>query len=88
VPNSSGFPLESRGFAANFPDMPRYSIAFITPKPSLIHQVVEMDSRDSALRFFFNQFVSHGYSQDSEGFSYFKEDFGDAENPLGSMLEI
>ena len=68
--------------------MPRYSIAFITPKPSLIHQVVEMDSRESALRFFFNQFVTYGYSQDSEGFSYFKEDFSDSENPLGSMVEI
>lgn len=68
--------------------MPRYSIAFITPKPALIHQVVEMDSRDSALRFFFNQFVASGYSKDSEGFSYFKEDFSDAENPLGSILEI
>jgi len=68
--------------------MPRYSIAFITPKPTLLHQVVEMDSRDSALRFFFNQYVTSGYTQDSEGFSYFKEDFSDAENPLGSILEI
>ncbi|HKP96615.1 MAG TPA: hypothetical protein VJ385_12725 [Fibrobacteria bacterium] len=68
--------------------MPRYAIAFITPKPSLVHQVVEMDSRESALRFFFNQYVTHGYSQDSEGFSYFKEDFSDAENPLGSMVEL
>lgn len=68
--------------------MPRYSIAFITPKPSLLHHVVEMDSRDSALRSFFNQYVTVGYTQDSEGFSYFKEDFSDSENPLGSMLEI
>lgn len=47
-----------------------------------------MDSRESALRFFFNQFVNHGYSQDSEGFSYFKEDFSDSDNPLGSILEV
>jgi hypothetical protein len=68
--------------------MPRYAIAFISPKPSLIHQVVEMDSRESALRFFFNQYVTQGYSQDSEGFSYFKEDFHDGENPLGNILEV
>ena len=80
--------MESRSIAANYPHMPRYSIAFITPKPSLLHQVVEMDSRESALRFFFNQFVTHGYSQDTEGFSYFKEDFSDAENPLGSIVEV
>lgn len=47
-----------------------------------------MDSRESALRFFFNQYVSQGYSKDNEGFSYFKEDFLDAENPLGSILEV
>jgi hypothetical protein len=75
------------GFAS-FPAMPRYAIAFISPKPSLIHQVVEMDSRESALRFFFNQYVTQGYSQDSEGFSYFKEDFHDGENPLGNILEV
>jgi hypothetical protein len=45
-------------------------------------------ARDSALRFFFNQYVTSGYTQDSEGFSYFKEDFSDAENPLGSIQEI
>ncbi len=80
--------LESRHFTANFYDMPKYAIAFITPKPSLMHQVVEMDSRESALRFFFNQFITSGYSQDNEGFSYFKEDFSDPESPLGSILEI
>ena len=68
--------------------MPKYAIAFVTPKPSLVHQVVEMDSRESALRLFFNQHITHGYTQDAEGFSYFKEDFSDPENPLGSILEI
>lgn len=68
--------------------MPKYVIAFITPKPSLVHEVVELDSRDSALRFFFNQFIMVGYSQDDEGFSYFKEDFFDPESPLGHILEL
>ena len=33
--------------------MPKYAIAFAAQKPALLHQVVEMDSRESALRFFF-----------------------------------
>lgn len=68
--------------------MPKYAIAFAAQKPTLLHQVVEMDSRESALRFFFNQFVSEGYSKDAEGFSYFKEDFADPENPSGSIIEV
>ena len=68
--------------------MPKYAIAFISPKPSLIHQVLEMDSRDAALRFFFNQYVMQGYSKDAEGYSYFKEDFQDGDSPLGSILEV
>lgn len=68
--------------------MPKYVIAFMTPKPSLVHEVVELDSQDSALRFFFNQFVKAGYSHDNEGFSYFKEDFSDPDAPLGHILEI
>jgi hypothetical protein len=79
--------LFASGFAS-FPAMPRYAIAFISPKPALIHQLVEMDSRESALRFFFNQYVTQGYTQDSEGFSYFKEDFLDGDNPLGNILEV
>jgi hypothetical protein len=53
-------PVASRGGRADavllaFRACRQYAIAFISPKPSLIPQVVEMDSRDSALRFFFNQ---------------------------------
>ncbi len=68
--------------------MPKYAIAFASTKPAVILQLVEMDSRESALRYFFNQFVGDGYSKDAEGFSYFKEDFSDSENPLGSILEV
>lgn len=68
--------------------MPRYSIAFITPESALLHQVVEMDSRESALRFFFNQFVASDYTKDAEGYSYFKEDFSDPVSPMGSILEL
>jgi hypothetical protein len=69
--------------------MPRYAIAFVTAKPELIHQIVEMDSRDAAVKFFFQQHaVSHGYTPDAEGFAYFLEDFNAPEEPMGSILEL
>ena len=69
--------------------MPRYAIAFITAKPSLIHRLVEMDSREAAFRAFFNDHVaSEGYTEDAEGFAYFREDFDNPEDPMGSILEV
>jgi hypothetical protein len=68
--------------------MPRYSIAFVTSKPSLIHYLVSMDSREAALLFFFKQYVSEDYSQDDEGFAYFRDDFFNPETPMGSVLEV
>ncbi|HAO99090.1 MAG TPA: hypothetical protein DCQ83_03480 [Fibrobacteres bacterium] len=68
--------------------MPRYSIAFVTAKPSLIHKLVEMDSRDSALRYFFQHHVGPNYTQDAEGYAYFLEDFNNSEEPLGSIVEV
>jgi hypothetical protein len=69
--------------------MPRYAISFVTSKPSLIHRLVEMDSRDAALRAFFNEHAaSEGYTNDSEGFAYFLEDFNNPEEPMGSLLEV
>ncbi len=68
--------------------MPRYSIAFIVPKPALIHRLIEMDSRDAALSFFFQEHITQGYSKDTEGFNYFLEDFNSPEDPMGSILEV
>ncbi len=68
--------------------MPKYAIAFITPKPSLVQKVVEMDSKEAALRFFFQQHVGTSYSQDAEGYSYFIEDFNNPDEPMGSILEV
>ena len=68
--------------------MPKYAIAFVTPKPSLIQNVVEMDSREAALRFFFQQYTGPNYSRDAEGYSYFIEDFNNPDEPLGSILEV
>jgi hypothetical protein len=68
--------------------MPRYAIAFITAKPSLIHHLVEMDTREAAIRFFFLNHIGDEYSHDDEGYSYFKEDFFHPDAPLGHVLEI
>ncbi len=68
--------------------MPKYAIAFVSPDSSIVHRIVEMDSRESALKFFFQQFVTQGYTQDAEGFNYFMEDFFDPECSMGSVLEI
>jgi hypothetical protein len=68
--------------------MPKYAIAFVSAKPSLIHKVVEMDTREAALRFFFQEFVTQGYTQDAEGYSYFVEDFQSPEEPMGNIIEI
>ena len=68
--------------------MPKYAIAFVTPKPSLIQKVVEMDSREAALRFFFQHHVGTSYTQDAEGYAYFIEDFNNPDEPLGSILEV
>ena len=69
--------------------MPRYAIAFMTPKPSLLHRVVEMDSRDAALRAFFRDHAAvEGYTNDTEGYAYFLEDFENPAEPMGSILEV
>lgn len=68
--------------------MPRYAIAFVTAKPSLIHQLVSMDSREAALRYFFKQYIGDAYSQDEEGYAYFKDDFFNADSPMGHVLEV
>lgn len=69
--------------------MPRYAVSFVTAKPALIHQLVEMDSRDAALRAFFRDHaVAHGYTDDAEGYAYFLEDFNNPEEPMGSILEV
>ena len=47
-----------------------------------------MDSRDAALRFFFQQHAGPNYSRDAEGYSYFLEDFNNPDEPLGSILEV
>lgn len=69
--------------------MPRYALAFITPKSTLVHALVEMDSREAALRSFFQDHLAgEHYTADDEGYAYFSEDFKNPEELQGSILEV
>jgi hypothetical protein len=70
--------------------MSKYAIAFITPskRMQLCHKIVESDTKDSALRRFFGENVSEFYSDNEQGFLYFKEDFYDEAGPAGSIIEL
>jgi hypothetical protein len=70
--------------------MPRFAVAFITPTSSarLIHKIIESDTKDAALRKFFADTIAEHYSNDEQGFYYFKEDFYDEETGAGSLIEI
>jgi hypothetical protein len=70
--------------------MPKYAIAFITPSHggALRHRIMEGENRDSTLRQFFNEEASEFYSNDDQGFYYFKEDFFDETTGAGSIIEI
>ena len=66
--------------------MPQYTIAFFSDLNGVIQKKIEADTREKALRLFLDQHVT-SYSQDDEGFVYFREDLEDADRPLGAMLE-
>lgn len=70
--------------------MPKYSIAFIAPTQSaqLRHKILEGDTKDIALRKFFVEEASEFYSNDEQGFYYFKDDFFDTNASTGSIIEI
>ncbi|MCX7726044.1 MAG: hypothetical protein N2053_04260 [Chitinispirillaceae bacterium] len=70
--------------------MPRFSIAFMTPEgePKLIHKIIESETKELALRKFFNDSVTDYYSSDEDGFHYFKEDFFEDSSPAGSIIEL
>lgn len=70
--------------------MPRFAIAFMTPEsePKLIHKIIESETKEIALRKFFNESVTDYYSSDEDGFHYFKEDFFDDSSPSGSIIEL
>jgi len=70
--------------------MPRFAVAFVTPSENsqLIHQVVESEDKESALRQFFKEFAREFYSEDEQGYHYFKEDFFDDVSAGGSIIEL
>lgn len=70
--------------------MSRFAIAFITPEsePKLIHKIIDGETKELALRKFFNETVTDYYSDDEDGFHYFKEDFFDDSSPAGSVIEL
>jgi len=71
-------------------EMAKFSIAFIASADTepLYHKIVEGETRDAALRKFFNENISEFYSNDDQGFYYFKEDFFDETSATGSIIEL
>ena len=68
--------------------MPKFSIAFVAPadaKP-LRHRIIESADQESALKTFFEEETGDFYSNDEQGYFYFKDDFLDASNGLGSVI--
>ena len=71
--------------------MSKYAIAFILnskSSPSICQRIIEGDNREAALRVFFNEELKEYYSEDDQGFYYFKEDFFDERVPSGSIIEL
>jgi guanylate kinase len=70
--------------------MPKYSVVFIAPveKNQLKHRIIESADQESALRTFFAEESSEYYSNDEQGFFYFKQDFFDQADPSGSIIPL
>ena len=67
--------------------MAHFLIAFYDEDSGNSQKLVEAETKEKALEVFFAQGVSH-YSKDHEGYAFFKEDFFDAQCPMGSIYEI
>lgn len=70
--------------------MPRFAVAFVTPSENgqLLHRLIESEDKETALRSFFKEFAREFYSEDEQGYHYFKEDFYDEVSAGGSLIEI
>ncbi len=68
--------------------MPKYSIVFVTPaeKIPLKHRIVESSDKESALKTFFSEEIIDYYTDDEQGFFYFKQDFFEPADPSGSII--
>lgn len=67
--------------------MPRYVVAFHNDSGGTTQKILEASSEEEVLKFYFEHFCPD-YSQDSEGFACFKEDFHDDQTPMGSIIEV
>ncbi len=68
--------------------MNKYSIAFISPGGNLLHHIVMAKTEDEALQLFFKEIKLASYTNDDDGFFYFKEDFNYGKRPVGSIIKI
>jgi hypothetical protein len=70
--------------------MPKFAIAFVAPDQDhpLRHRIVESSDEESAIKDFFTKEAMDSYSNDDQGFFYFKEDFSDKSTKSGSILKL
>ena len=70
--------------------MSKFAIAFVLPSTEchLMHKIVESETRDSALRKFFDEEINSVYSADQHGFNCFREDFFDDQSKSGDIIEL
>ena len=71
--------------------MSKYAIAFVLhakSSPAVCQRIIEGENRETALRRFFDEELKDYYSEDDQGFYYFKEDFFDERVPAGSIIEL
>ena len=67
--------------------MNRFAVCFYSDSLGQIFKILEAENRDEVLKLFFDEFVS-GYTKDSEGFAWFKDDFFDNKMPMGVIEGI
>jgi len=68
--------------------MPKFSIVFHAPaeKNLLKHRIIERSDQESALKIFFAEEIVDYYTDDEQGFFYFKQDFFEPTDPSGSII--
>ena len=70
--------------------MPKYAIAFVTPSEehAIRHSILEADDADAALKAFFKENACEFYSDNEQGYHYFREDFYDDSLKAGSVIQL
>ena len=70
--------------------MSKFAVAFVAPteKSPLRHRILDAADKETALRAFFTDEAAEFYSNDENGYMYFREDFSDVSNPSGSVIAL